>query len=149
MPPGDARVDDGDADAGAGQAHRLVDGERADAERRPVVELGGGPIEMDAEDRGVRGKPRQQPVRNIDDVTVDDVELAGREPLEPRRKVRARFERHDRMRLPERVVVKGPERELLVQPVGLGVRVRRRGPGPVCRDGGAGRRRRRSTPTRG
>ena len=94
----------------------LIDGERADGERRPVVEFGGRPIEVDGDDGRVRGKARQHRVRNVDHVTVDDLERAGRVRLELGRKLRAGPQHHDctglrRGGLGER----RPKRELVIQ----------------------------------
>ena len=135
---GDARVDHRDADAGAGQAGRLIDGKRADGDRGPIVELGGGPVEMDGEDGGVRGKARQHRVRYIHDVAVDDLERAGGVRLELRRKLRARPQHDDCTGVAWMTSRCGrPEHELVVQPRlwARGHRVRRQAEQSESEDG--------------
>src|SRR6185503_512895 len=86
-------------------------------------ELGGWPVVVDAEYRGVCAKPGQQSVRHVDDVAVDDVQLAGHESLELLGQLGTGLERDDRLSLLEAIVVSGAECELLIQPVWAGVRI--------------------------
>ena len=97
VPRRDAGVDHGNADAGARKAEHLANHARADRHRRPVVEFRGGTIVVDAEHRRMLRHLAEQPIGQIDDLSVDDPELplALRERGELRRQLRAGHELDD------------------------------------------------------
>ena len=78
VPRRDARVDDRDADPGAGVAERLVNRRRSHRHRGAVVVRAGRTVLVDAEDGRVRFEARDDAVREGEHVSVDDVELPVR-----------------------------------------------------------------------
>ena len=97
MPGGDAGVDDGDADAGAGEAKALLNGARAGRDRRSEVMSGSRAIVVDAEDFGPRLELAQNVVRQVHYLPVDDAEAScyAGEPFELLGKRGARNQRDD------------------------------------------------------
>src|SRR5207248_11598514 len=76
VPGGDARIDHRNADAGAGDAERTLRGERADRQRCAEVVLEDRAVVVHVEHVRLRRELLQQAVRQIDDVPVDQVQLA-------------------------------------------------------------------------
>ena len=97
VPCRDARVEDRDADAGAGQPQTALHGARADGQRRAVVVFLDRTVVVNAEDLGMPLELRDRGVRQVEDVAVDDAKpaLDAREALELIREFCTRRERHD------------------------------------------------------
>ena len=74
---GDAGVDDRDADAGAVVAVLLTDGAGADRHRGTIEVLAGRPIVVDADDFRALGQGLDDPVRQLHDHAVDQLQLAA------------------------------------------------------------------------
>ena len=97
VPGGDARIDDGHADAGAGEAQTLLHGTRAGRDGGTEVVGDRRAVVVHAENLGPRLELPQDMVRQVEHLAVDDAEAFGdaREPLQLRRQRRARYERDD------------------------------------------------------
>ncbi len=97
MPPGDARVDDGDANAGAGEAEAPLNGARAGRDGGTEVMSRRRSVVVDPEDFGPRFELPQDVIRQVEHLAVDDAETSpgAREPLELLGKRRAGRQRDD------------------------------------------------------
>ena len=97
VPPGDARVDDGDANTGAGEAEAPLNGARADRDGGTEVMSRRRSVVVDPEDFGPRFELPQDVIRQVEHLAVDDAETppGAREPLEILGKRRARRQRDD------------------------------------------------------
>ena len=105
VPARDARVDHGDADAGAGVAVILLHAAGADGHGSAVVVGPNRPVIVEARDRGARRELLHQPVRQVEHQRVDQVERLDRADapqiaLHVGGQRAARHERHDDARRP-------------------------------------------------
>jgi hypothetical protein len=86
VPRGHTRIDYRETDAGTGEAEQILDGARADGDRRPIVVRENRAVVVHAEHARIRAELLEQPVRQFEHDAIDDVEFfRSREAAELRR----------------------------------------------------------------
>ena len=83
MPGGDTRVDHGNADTLAVEAHRVLNGAGANRHRNAVQMRHDRAILVDALDLGAPGQLAKRGIRQIDDSAINELEPATKDTAEP------------------------------------------------------------------